>query len=47
MANMEERLEATVSLAETDAQKWHNIIHGDDVALYQQKMEMFQLLQNN
>lgn len=32
MANMEERLEATVSLAETDAQKWHDIIHGDDVS---------------
>ena len=32
MANMEERLEATVSQAETDAQKWHNIIHGNDVS---------------
>lgn len=30
MANMEERLEATVSQAETDAQKWHDIIHGND-----------------
>lgn len=30
MANMEERLEATVSQAETDGQKWHNIVHGNE-----------------
>ncbi len=28
--NMEERLQAVVSQSETDAQKWHTIIHGDD-----------------
>ena len=30
MANMEERLEITVSQAEIDGLKWHNIIHGDE-----------------
>ncbi len=30
MANMEERLQAVVSQAETDGSKWHLIIHGDD-----------------
>ena len=30
MANMEERLETTVSQAEIDGLKWHNIIHGDE-----------------
>ena len=30
MANMEERLEATVSQAEIDGAKWHNIVHGDE-----------------
>ena len=28
--NMEERLQTVVSQAETDGQKWHMIIHGDD-----------------
>lgn len=28
--NMEERLQAVVSQAETDSSKWHTIIHGDD-----------------
>lgn len=28
--NMEERLQTVVSQAETDGQKWHTIIHGDD-----------------
>ena len=30
MANMEERLQAIVSQAETDGTKWHDIVHGDD-----------------
>ncbi len=30
MANMEERLQAVVTLAETDGQKWHTIVHGND-----------------
>ena len=30
MANMEERLQAVVSKAETDGEKWHTIVHGDD-----------------
>ncbi|MBQ8436147.1 MAG: hypothetical protein IJX20_00700 [Alphaproteobacteria bacterium] len=30
MANMEERLQAVVSQAETDGKKWHNIVHGDE-----------------
>ena len=30
MANMEERLQAVVSQAETDGSKWHLIIHGDN-----------------
>lgn len=29
MANMEERLQAVVSQAETDGAKWHTIIHGN------------------
>ena len=30
MANMEERLQAVVSQAETDGAKWHTIIHGNN-----------------
>ena len=30
MANMEERLEAVVTQAETDGSKWHAIVHGDE-----------------
>ncbi|MBR2922336.1 MAG: hypothetical protein IKC10_03340 [Alphaproteobacteria bacterium] len=30
MANMEERLQAVVSKAETDGEKWHTIVHGDE-----------------
>ena len=30
MANMEERLEAVVTSAETDGSKWHTIVHGDE-----------------
>ncbi len=30
MANMEERLEAVVTSAETDGSKWHAIVHGDE-----------------
>ena len=30
MANMEERLEALVTSAETDGSKWHAIVHGDE-----------------
>lgn len=30
MANMEERLEAVVTQAETDGSKWHTIVHGDE-----------------
>lgn len=30
MANMEERLEATVAQAEIDSSKWHVIVHGDE-----------------
>lgn len=30
MANMEERLEAVVTQAETDSLKWHTIVHGDE-----------------
>ena len=30
MANMEERLEAIVTQAETDSSKWHAIVHGDE-----------------
>ena len=30
MANMEERLQTVVSKAETDGEKWHTIVHGDE-----------------
>ena len=30
MANMEERLEAVVVQAESDGEKWHTIVHGDE-----------------
>lgn len=30
MANLEERLQAVITKAETDASIWHNIIHGND-----------------
>lgn len=30
MANMEERLQAVVSQAEADGEKWHIIIHGNN-----------------
>lgn len=31
MANMEERLQAVITKAETDASIWHNIVHGNDI----------------
>ena len=30
MANLEERLQAVITKAETDASIWHNIVHGDN-----------------
>ncbi len=33
MANLEEKLQVVVSQAETDAQRWHTIIHGNDTTV--------------
>lgn len=35
MANMEEKLQAVVSQAESDSNKWHSIVHGNENKQYQ------------
>mgnify|MGYP001708880363 CR=1 FL=1 len=47
MANMEERLQAVVSQAEADGEKWHTIIHGNIQQLSRQKTATFQQWPNN
>ena len=47
MANMEERLEAVVVQAESDGEKWHTIVHGDENTNVLWKAAMFRPLPNN
>lgn len=35
MANMEEKLQAVVSQAESDSNKWHSIVHGNENMIIQ------------